>query len=141
MAAAHGTFFANMTKPLVFVYGSLRRGQRAHPRLRPAALCLGPASIAGRLHDCGCYPAAQPSRRPAERLHGELYRLTRPGVLAALDRYEDCAAAAPGSGEYRREQVAVRLAGRCLSAWVYWHNGPLRGARRIRGGLWRGPGR
>jgi gamma-glutamylcyclotransferase (GGCT)/AIG2-like uncharacterized protein YtfP len=130
-----------MTKPLVFVYGSLRRGQRAHPRLRPAAVCLGPASIAGRLHDCGGYPAAQPSRRPAERLHGELYRLTRPGVLAALDRYEDCAPDAPGSGEYRRESVTVRLAGRRMSPSVYSHHRPLRGARRIRGGLWRGPGR
>nr|ART40596.1 L120 [uncultured bacterium] len=130
-----------MQKPLVFVYGSLRRGQRAHPRLRPAAVCLGRASVSGRLHDCGCYPAALPSRRPGERVHGELYRLTRPDVLAALDRYEDCDPQAPHGGEYRREPAAVRLAGRRLSAWVYWHNGPLRGARRIRTGIWRGPGR
>lgn len=130
-----------MLKPLVFVYGSLRRGQRAHARLRPAAVRLGPALVIGRLHDCGCYPAARPSRREGERIHGELYRLTRPGVLAALDRYEDCDLEQPQRGEYRREPVAVRLAGRRLSAWVYWHNGPLRGARRVRGGLWRGPGR
>lgn len=127
-----------MTKPLVFVYGSLRRGHCAHPRLRPAAVCLGRASIVGRLHDCGCHPAARPSRRPGERIHGELYRLTRPGVLAALDRYEDCDLEQPQRGEYRRESVTVRLAGRRLNAWVYWHNGPLRSAQRVRSGLWRG---
>lgn len=130
-----------MQKPLVFVYGSLRRGQRAHARLRAAARYLGPASVNGRLHDCGCYPAAVPSRRPGELIHGELYRLTRPDVLTALDRYEDCDPQAPHGGEYRRERAAVRLAGRRLSAWVYWHNGPVRGARRIRSGMWRGPGR
>ncbi len=127
-----------MTKPLVFVYGSLRRGHSAHPRLRPAAVRLGPASIVGRLHDRGCYPAAQPGRQRSERIHGELYRLTRQDVLAALDRYEDCDLEQPQRGEYRRESVTVRLAGRRMSAWVYWHNGPLRGARRVRSGIWRG---
>ena len=141
MMDAHRTFCSIMTQPLVFVYGSLRRGQRAHPRLRPAAVCLGPASVRGHLHDCGPYPAARPGRQPAAQVRGELYRLTRPGVLAALDRYEGCDPLAPSVGEYRRERVMVCLAGRRLSAWVYWHNGPLRGARRIRSGLWRGPGR
>lgn len=125
-----------MIKPLVFVYGNLRRGQRAYPRLHPAAVRLGPASIVERLDDCGCYPAARPSRRPAERLHGKLYRLTQSGVLAALDRYEGGDPGTPGSGEYRRVQVAVRLAGRCMTASVCWHNGPLRSARRIRSGMW-----
>lgn len=126
-----------MIKPLLFVYGSLRRGQRAHPRLRPAALCLGRAWIVGRLYDCGRYAAALPSRQPAARIQGELYRLTQPAALQALDCYEGCDPLAPRRGEYRREQVAVRLGGRRLPAWVYWHNGPLQGAPRIRSGAWR----
>jgi len=126
-----------MPEPLVFVYGSLRRGAFAHGRLRPAALRLGSASVAGCLYDLGPYPAARPARRPADRVQGELYRLTRPHALAALDRYEGCDPQHPQRGEYRREQVAARLAGRCVTAWVYWHNGPLRGARRVPSGRWR----
>jgi hypothetical protein len=60
-----------MPEPLVFVYGSLRRGAFAHGRLRPAALRLGSASVAGCLYDLGPYPAARPARRPAERVQGE----------------------------------------------------------------------
>jgi gamma-glutamylcyclotransferase (GGCT)/AIG2-like uncharacterized protein YtfP len=126
-----------MIKPLVFVYGSLRRGGGAHVLLRPVGQCLGPASIAGRLYDLGPYPAARPTRRPAERVHGELYRLTRPAALAALDRYEAHESVSSGVGEYRREAVPVRHAGRRRLAWVYWYARPLRGARRLPAGVWR----
>lgn len=123
---------------LLFVYGSLRRGARAHGRLRPVAQYLGSAVIAGRLYDLGCYPAARPARRPGERVHGELYRLTRPRALEALDRYENVDLAVSHGGEYRRAMAPVELAGRRLRAWVYWYDRPLRGARRIRSGVWRG---
>ena len=126
-----------MIKPLVFVYGSLRRGGGAHARLRPFGQCLGPASIAGRLYDLGPYPAARPARRPGERVHGELYRLTRPAALAALDRYEGHEAADGGADEYRRDRVPVTHAGRRRLAWVYWYARPLRGARRLPAGVWR----
>ena len=72
-----------MIKPLVFVYGSLRRGGSAHARLRPAGQCLGQASVAGYLYDLGPYPAARPARCPRERVQGELYRLTRPAASAS----------------------------------------------------------
>jgi gamma-glutamylcyclotransferase (GGCT)/AIG2-like uncharacterized protein YtfP len=127
-----------MIKPLVFVYGSLRRGGIAHARLRPAGQCLGPASIAGRLYDLGPYPAARPARCPRERVQGELYRLTRPAAFAALDRYEGCAPPAGMVPEYRRELARVTQAGRRRLAWVYWYARPLRGERRVPGGVWRG---
>jgi gamma-glutamylcyclotransferase (GGCT)/AIG2-like uncharacterized protein YtfP len=125
-----------MIKPLLFVYGSLRRGAGAHGRLRPVAHCLGRASIAGRLYDLGPYPAARPARRPGERVHGELYRLTRPAALAALDHYEACDRTDPQAGRYRREAAPVQWRGRHVQARVYWYNRPLRGARRLPGGHW-----
>ena len=125
-----------MPPPLVFVYGSLRRGGDAHARLRAVAVRLGPASIIGRLYDLGPYPAARPARRPRERVHGELYRLTRRAALAALDRYEACDPPAGATPEYRRETVPVEHAGRQRHAWVYWYARPLRGARRLPGGVW-----
>jgi gamma-glutamylcyclotransferase (GGCT)/AIG2-like uncharacterized protein YtfP len=126
-----------MIKPLVFVYGSLRQGASAHARLRSVARRLGPASVAGRLYDLGPYPAARPARHPRERVRGELYRLMRPAALAALDRYEGCHPPAGVAPEYRRRQVLVDCAGRRQRAWVYWYARPLRGARRLPGGVWR----
>ena len=125
-----------MIKPLVFVYGSLRRRGSAHAHLRAGAVCLGPATIRGRLYNLGPYPAARPARRPCERVHGELYRLTRPAALTALDRYEACDPPAGAAPEYRRETVPVAHAGRQRHAWVYWYARPLRGARRLPGGVW-----
>lgn len=126
-----------MIKPLVFVYGSLRRGGSAHARLRSAGRWVGPASIAGRLYDLGPYPAARPARHPRERVRGELYRLTRLAALAALDAYEGCDPAGSAAPEYRREAVPVECAGRRHRAWVYWYARPLRGARRLPHGVWR----
>lgn len=128
-----------MIKPLLFVYGSLRRGAGAHGRLRPVAQCLGEASIPGRLYDLGPYPAALPARRPGERVHGELYRLTWPAALAALDRYEAGNRTDSQAGQFRRASVPVQWRGRRVPAWVYWYDRPLRGARRLPGGHWRRP--
>ncbi|MCS6798206.1 MAG: gamma-glutamylcyclotransferase [Myxococcota bacterium] len=57
-----------------FVYGTLMRGEcrehvlRAHDPVRwtPAVL------EGGRLRDCGSYPGLEPTRRMADRVHGEL---------------------------------------------------------------------
>jgi gamma-glutamylcyclotransferase (GGCT)/AIG2-like uncharacterized protein YtfP len=137
----NGTFAPHgprpMPPPLVFVYGSLRRGDSAHARLRAGAVRLGPATIRGRLYDLGPYPAARPSRRPCERVHGERYRLTRPAALAALDMYEGCDPAGGAANEYRREAVPVECAGRRCDAWVYWYARSQRGARRLPAGVWR----
>ena len=69
-------------------------------------------------------------------MHGELYRLTRPAALAALDRYEACDRTDPQAGQYRRESVPVQWRGGRAQAWVYWYNRPLRGARRLPRGHW-----
>lgn len=69
---------------LLFVYGSLQRGQLNHPWLADAP-CLGRACLEGlQLHDLGPFPMAIVGEG---RLHGELYRVGAP-LLARLDRFE-----------------------------------------------------
>ena len=94
---------------LLFVYGSLMRGQPENGRLAGCSW-QGPGELAGlALHDLGPFPMAVPSDDPRHRLHGELYRVNA-GQLAALDRYEG----APRLYERQRRSLAD---GR--TAWVY----------------------
>lgn len=84
-----------MTPDLVFVYGTLKRGERNHYFLA-AAEYLGPAFTEPhyRLIDCGPYPAmldeTQTAALEAEPLvvAGEVYRIDAT-MLAELDRLED----------------------------------------------------
>jgi gamma-glutamylaminecyclotransferase len=70
----------------IFVYGTLRRGERAH-RLLAAARFAGEALTAPRyaLVDLGPYPALVASGDQSVR--GELYDVDEP-TLARLDAYE-----------------------------------------------------
>lgn len=122
----------------LFVYGTLRRGS-GHPMqalLSRRTRWLGPAVLRARLFRVGAYPAVIASVRPAERVHGDVYVLDTPArLLARLDAYEGCDAAARPPREYRRERLPVRLRrGSRLEAWVYVYNRPLRGLRRLRSG-------
>ena len=84
-----------MTPDLVFVYGTLKRGERNHYFLATAEY-LGPAFTEPhfRMIDCGPYPAmldhVQTSSLGAEPLpiSGEIYRIDST-TLAELDRLED----------------------------------------------------
>lgn len=101
----------------LFVYGTLRPGLAPAP-VRPAlrsARTIGPASVAGRLHDLGAYPAAvlaedpaAPGGGPAPRVRGVLLEIDE-ASLAALDRYEGVDPAAPAAGLFRRVCAAARL--------------------------------
>ncbi len=86
---------ARMSSDLVFVYGTLKRGERNHYFLASAEY-LGPAFTEPlyRMIDCGPYPAmldsTQTSSLGAEPLpiSGEVYRIDA-ATLAELDRLED----------------------------------------------------
>ena len=122
----------------LFVYGTLRRGS-GHPMqalLSRRTRWLGPAVLRGSLFRVGAYPAIVASLRPRERVRGDVYVLDASArLLARLDAYEGCDAAARPPQEYRRERLPVRLlGGRRLEAWVYLYNRPLRGLRRLRSG-------
>lgn len=133
---------------LLFVYGTLRP-QLVHlvssPGVRQLVdrlTRLGQATIEGRIHDLGTFPAlvlpAEPlavtegSSGPPHLVIGDLLRVDGE-ALAALDMYEECTGPSP---LYRREQVdAVRQDdGRTVRAWTYVFCRDLGAAPRIEGG-------
>ncbi|OPF91450.1 gamma-glutamylcyclotransferase family protein [Rhodopseudomonas palustris] len=114
-----------MMSDRLFVYGTLMRGYD-HPMARllsSNAEFLGAASIPGRLYLVRHYPGLVPSDDPADRVHGEVFRLHRPDeVLAQLDDYEGCGPR-DQRAEYRREIACVTLEGGTeLDAFVYYFN-------------------
>ena len=121
----------------IFVYGTLRRSEALpmHQLLLPATF-VGVGSFAGRLYDVGAYPAAVRSDDPAERVHGEVYRLHEPATtLARLDTYEGCTDDDPVPHEYVRTTLDVQTAvGSKISALVYLYNHPTTSLTRVPGG-------
>ncbi len=117
---------ASPTAPeLLFVYGTLRADARhpAHRLLAAHAARVGPATVAGVLHDLGAYPGLVPGDAAGARVVGELWAL-RPelaaATLARLDAYEGCAPDDPLPHQYRRVRLPVRLDdGRSAVAWSY----------------------
>ncbi|HXH49348.1 MAG TPA: gamma-glutamylcyclotransferase family protein [Terriglobia bacterium] len=118
----------------LFVYGTLRRGFRAHKLLqRHHARFLGNGHVQGRLYNLGEYPGAKWSGTPGERVQGEVYFLPRAATaLRALDRFEGYDPARPEWSMFERKETTVRLAGeREMRAWVYWVREGHRPGRRL----------
>ncbi|MFE9425049.1 gamma-glutamylcyclotransferase family protein [Kitasatospora sp. NPDC006697] len=121
-----------MSIPLpLFVYGTLRPGQRNHARHLAGRCALVRAAVldAAALHDGPGYPFVLPD--PGQRVVGELITVRPahyPQVLATLDALEDCRP--DGRGLYVREclPVTVTATGAAESAWVYLA-GPAAAAR------------
>lgn len=90
--------------PLVFVYGTLLRGEQNHRVLAGATFMYSTSTSEGRtLVDLGPYPALLPfdAARDAGRapIPGEVFRVDE-DHLARLDAFE--------GRQYRREPIALR---------------------------------
>jgi len=133
---------------VVAVYGTLRRGERNHPRLARATY-LGSAFVGGLLYDVPTapgraypYPAyhaesdesnesgesngsgeSDRSHGPARGVVVELYRLPDDDLLADLDALEGYDPADDPGSQYARRAVDV-LDGPVDRAWIYVHQGP-----------------
>ena len=118
---------------LVFVYGTLRRGEcNDIARYAPAPVFVGAGEARGTLYDLGPYPGALFDG--AGRLVGEVYHVT-PAVETALDRLEGVQD--DGQGEYLRRDIQVQMGEQRLSCLAYEINARhVRHARRIVSGDW-----
>jgi len=125
-----------MGRPLIFVYGTLRRGCNtgAHQRFLGDAEFLGSARVRGRLYQISYYPGLVPDVN-AGWVSGEVYRLADEAQLGALDDYEECPPPRHPNQEYRREQLQLIMAkGAQLQAWTYVYQQSTRDLQIIASG-------
>ena len=124
----------------IFVYGTLmRRGKSPYAALlRRRAQFVGEAWVPGRLYHLGRFPGAVLDRDSNTKIFGEVFSVTTPALLDALDRYEGCHADDPEPRLFRREVVEARLArGGLVAAWTYAFTGNITGRPRISSGRFR----
>lgn len=103
----------------VFVYGTLRQGERNDiTQLKPAPRFVGPASLPGTLYHLGAYPGLRlaSANAAAVAVVGEVYAIA-PALEARLDEIEGILP--QGGGEYARRECLVELAGEQLLCLVY----------------------
>lgn len=112
---------------LIFVYGTLKRGQRAH-RILVGQPCLGRAATLPycRLYDSGRYPCLVVDRESGYSVQGELFAVDD-ACLARLDEYEGVPALF--------ERAEIELIGRTDPVQTYLYVPPV-GAFREAGACW-----
>ena len=95
--------------PLLFVYGTLMRGEPAHRLLLGRTTFVEEGHTDGLLLDLGQFPGVIEGNG---RVGGEVFRLDRPELLETLDDYEGY--------NFGRCETAVTLAsGRRVRCWIY----------------------
>lgn len=118
---------------LLFVYGSLRRGEPMFDALGldEALEYVSEGTFRGELYDLGDYPGAVAADGV---VRGEVYRIKDVSILEALDRYEEFDPRDPRGSLFVRHLIHVPEAG---AAWTYLYNGSREDGRHIPSGQWR----
>jgi len=103
------------TPTFVFVYGTLRKGQRNDINsFHPQPLYMGSAGVKGQLYSRGWYPGIRLGGE--QKVWGEVYQVSAQ-LLAQLDVLEEVAPVP--SGEYQRIQIKVECVGQQLFCEIY----------------------
>ena len=103
------------TPSLVFVYGTLRKGQRNDINLyQPQPFYIGSAWVQGQLYSRGWYPGIRLGGE--QKVWGEVYQVSVQ-LLAQLDELEEVAPVP--SGEYQRIQIKVECVGQKMLCEIY----------------------
>src|SRR5688572_19786473 len=99
-----------MSRHLVFVYGSLRRGNAGAMSVRfPEATYVAEGKVRGSLYDLGEYPGLVLDGESF--VTGELYEVDEE-TLYRLDKFEL-------TSDYSRRQVEVERGSERLGCWIY----------------------
>ena len=100
-----------MNKPLVFVYGTLRRGGARAMSIRfPNSQFVANAKVVGGLYDLGAFPGVLLNESQS-LVAGEVYEVDDE-ILNQLDVLE-------ASSNYLRKQVEVSLGADSRICWIY----------------------
>ena len=100
-----------MSKQLVFIYGSLRRGsERAMSITFPDARFIAEATVCGSLYDFGPYPGLILDGSTSI-VTGEVYEVDD-ALLKQLDDFE-------ASSNYYRKSVEISFGGDKSCGWTY----------------------
>lgn len=112
-----------VTKHLVFVYGSLRRGGAGAMPIRfPNSKFIADAKVSGCLYDLGAYPGLLIDESNSLVI-GEVYEVDDE-LLKKLDDFE-------ASSHYWRKQAEVSVGTDRRTCWVYEPNPEFYSLRRI----------
>jgi gamma-glutamylcyclotransferase (GGCT)/AIG2-like uncharacterized protein YtfP len=100
-----------MDKHLVFVYGTLRRGDARSMSIRfPSSKFITDATVRGSLYDLGAYPGLLLNESDSP-VTGEVYEVDEE-TLKRLDEFE-------ASSNYLRKQVEIPLGAHTRLCWAY----------------------
>lgn len=126
---------------LVFVYGTLRQGERMDLQRQRGAFEVSFVSrdkINGKMYHIGTFPGVKDVNSRFDpndpTIVGEVFRLRGQSIVAILDAYECYDADNPSRGLYDRCQVKSER-GRLV--WVYTYNGMVLPEQLIESGDWR----
>ena len=119
----------------VFVYGTLRRGfinNDATLAFRDGATFLTKGTLPGGLYSVGWYPALIEGEDG--RVHGEVWQITRPGIMHILDDYEGLFD--DGPPEYKRVPRTIDTPEGRIEAWAYIYLYEVDPMQRMPSGDW-----
>lgn len=124
----------------LFVYGTLRSGERADLRKQQHSFdvaYVGIDKINGELFHLGSFPGVKTVSAEFDEslptVVGEIFRIRNASITALLDAYEGYNAEKPYAGLYNRLQTGTE---RGRTAWVYTYNGLCIPEQKIESGDW-----
>jgi gamma-glutamylcyclotransferase (GGCT)/AIG2-like uncharacterized protein YtfP len=121
---------------LLFVYGTLRKGERADLSRSSHSMCVdfvGEDRINGEMYNLGWYPGLKTTTRefvkPDEPIvEGDVFRIRSSSVVPFLDAYEGY------PNLYNRIETRT-ASGKVV--WVYTYNHAVSESQLVRAGNWR----
>lgn len=122
-------------RPMLFVYGTLKRGHPAHDILKDCILEADFARMHATMYALGGYPGLKLHTGNDSTVAGELYSFPEDEseykrILDALDNYEGV------PNLYRRELRYAYTDGAAHPAWTYIYNYEVKPEWLIESGVW-----